>query len=91
MDQTTRREPIRLNEINFTPILVAFGVVLLTLGKLIKILICYHFQKLFFAPIYYFSYIILDKEEESTKNRYFIGGLMRRWKNPHILVGTRWK
>lgn len=31
MDKTTRKEPIRLSEFNFTPILIAFAVVLLTL------------------------------------------------------------
>ncbi|KAG5672337.1 hypothetical protein PVAND_002471 [Polypedilum vanderplanki] len=31
MDKETRKEPIRLSEINFTPILIAFAVVFLTL------------------------------------------------------------
>lgn len=33
MDKTTRKEPIRLSEINFVPILIAIGVVLLSLSK----------------------------------------------------------
>jgi hypothetical protein len=33
MDKGTRKEPIRLSEINFTPILIALAVILVTFGK----------------------------------------------------------
>lgn len=33
MDKTTRKEPIKLSEMNFTPILIAFAVILVTLGE----------------------------------------------------------
>lgn len=34
MDKTARKEPIRLSEINFTPILIAIGAIFLTLGDI---------------------------------------------------------
>lgn len=34
MDKTTRKEPIRLSEINFTPILIAVAVILITFGEI---------------------------------------------------------
>lgn len=34
MDKTTRKEPIRLSEMNFTPIFIALAVVFVTLGEI---------------------------------------------------------
>lgn len=33
MDKTTRKEPIRLSEINYTPILIAIAAIFVTLGE----------------------------------------------------------
>lgn len=33
MDKSARKEPIRLSEINFTPILIALAVIFITFGK----------------------------------------------------------
>jgi hypothetical protein len=33
MDKTARKEPIRMSEINFTPVLIAVAVIFFTLGE----------------------------------------------------------
>lgn len=49
MDKTTRKEPIRLSEMNFTPIFIAIAVVLLSISKLHKNNLFNFINKFFFS------------------------------------------
>lgn len=73
MDKTTRKEPIKLSELNFTPILVAIFVVLFTLGGYLGCKFRIHFptcKKYFLLVIVY-----LIKKRSPKRTDLLLAGL----------------
>lgn len=59
MDKAARKEPIRLSELNFTPIIIAVAVVFITLGEFCNFFTIFFFEYIKFSIFFVFFSVIL--------------------------------
>lgn len=86
MDKSTRKEPIRLSELNFTPILIAVAVIIVTL------------RKKFFSALDYLIKIyshcsdrIPHQEEKDKTYRCSFSRALRLWQNALVFTYSKWQ